>query len=148
MTFAYSGPQGLPAHFPQSGSPPDPMNIVSDWFRFLTRPISKRFDFVIRFVTRLIKKKTSRFSGCVCSNWSNKTFWIFGYSLAVSCWFRFFTRPVETRFDFVIRFVTHQGKQKKNALIVRLFLTQLIQRNKTTTKSNYTNINDQIALEL
>ena len=32
--------------------------IVSDWFRFLTRPISKRFDFVIRFVTRLIKKRS------------------------------------------------------------------------------------------
>ena len=77
MTFANSGPQCLPAHFPLSGFPPKPMNIVSDWFRFLTRPISKRFDFVIRFVTRLIKK-TPRFSGCFWSNWSNKTFWVFG----------------------------------------------------------------------
>ena len=63
MTFANSGPQCLPAHFPLSGFPPKPMNIVSDWFRFLTRPISKRFDFVIRFVTQLIKN-TPRFSGC------------------------------------------------------------------------------------
>ena len=47
MTFADSGPQCLLAHFPQSGSPPKHMNIVSDWFRFLTRPISKRFGFVI-----------------------------------------------------------------------------------------------------
>ena len=28
---------------------------VTDWFRFLTRPVGKRFDFVIRFVTRLVK---------------------------------------------------------------------------------------------
>ena len=33
------------------------MNIVSDWFRILTRQISKRFDFVIGVVTRLIKKR-------------------------------------------------------------------------------------------
>ena len=57
MTFANSGPQCLVIHFPQSRSPPKHVNIVSDWFRFLTRPISKRVDFVIRFVPQLIKKR-------------------------------------------------------------------------------------------
>ena len=57
MCICNSGPQWLPTHFPQSGLSPKPMNIVSDWFSFVTRPISKRFDFVIGFVTRLIEKR-------------------------------------------------------------------------------------------
>ena len=76
MTFANSGPQCLVIHFPQSGSPPKHVNIVSDWFRFLTRPISKRFGFVI--ICDPTDYQNVPISSCVWSNWSNKTFWVVG----------------------------------------------------------------------
>ena len=62
--------------------------------------------FLISRVTHLITKSKRFEIGRVKNLNQSETI------LAVSCWFRFFTRPVETRFDFVIRFVTHQGKQK------------------------------------
>ena len=58
MTFAYSGPQGLPAHFPQSGSPSKSYEYIV-WVVSIvdTTGLKTRFDFVIKIVTKLVTKR-------------------------------------------------------------------------------------------